>query len=375
MQAKSKYRFPWRDGNRFSLLVDGECFFTDMLEALALARQQILMEMYLVESGHVFDRFVGALVEARARGVQVCVLLDDFGSRGLRRHDLQRLRDADIHTALYNPVRLARLRRSMFRDHRKMLIIDRELAFVGGTGIADAFWPKHPREAWHEAMVRIEGPVVGDWWTLFRSAWRAWSKECLLELPPPASLPDPAQTGRVVYNQSPMHLEVKRSVVKRVQSAERRVWLATAYFVPSLRLRRALRRAAGSGTDVRLLLPGRHTDHPSVRHAGRRYYSHLLRAGVRIFEYQPRFMHAKLLLADNWVSMGSSNVDRFGQRWNLDANQEVDDQAFATAVAELMQADFAKSAEIPPGLWEQRPRWRRLLEWFFGLIERWVHRQ
>lgn len=375
MPKSRKYRFSWRDGNRCELLEDGEHFFPVMLEALDQARRQILLEMYLVESGAVFERFLTALTRARQRGVQVCVLLDDFGCRGLQRRDQQRLQQAGIHLARYNPVRLGNLRRSLFRDHRKLLLVDGCLAFVGGTGITDAFWPDNPRQRpWHELMLRIEGPVLADWCRLFQSAWRAWSPVVLDTMPEPAPAPGSGQAGRVVYNQSPAHLEVKRSLIKRVQSAERRVWLATAYFVPSLRLRRALRRAARNGVDVRLLLPGRHTDHPSVRHAGRRYYSRLLTAGVRIFEYQPRFMHAKLLLADGWVSVGSSNVDRFGQRWNLDANQEVDDQDFATQAATLLDRDFAQSAEIPLQNWRRRPWRRRFLEWFWGRIESWVHR-
>src|SRR5690606_26145988 len=121
----------------------------------------------------------------------------------------------------------------------------------------------------------------------------------------------------VVIARAGREVEVRRSFVRAVRAAGRRVWLATAYFVPSWKLRRALRRAAHRGVDVRLLLPGPITDHPGVRHAGRRLYSRLLRNGVHIFEYQPRFSHTKLMLCDDWVSTGSSNSDRWNLHWNL----------------------------------------------------------
>ena len=126
---------------------------------------------------------------------------------------------------------------------------------------------------------------------------------------------------------------------------------------------------------MRLLLPGHSTDHPSVGHVGRRYYGRLLRAGVRIFEYQRSFLHAKVLLCDDWVSIGSSNLDRWNYRFNLEANQEAADPALATSVALQFAADFENSLEISYELWLRRPRWHRLQEWFwtqFGRILWWV---
>ena len=124
--------------------------------------------------------------------------------------------------------------------------------------------------------------------------------------------------------------------------------------------------------DVRLLLPGRHTDHPAIRHAGRRFYSSLLRHGVRIFEYQPRFLHAKTLLCDQWVSIGSSNFDRWNLRWNLEANQEVDDPGFAGSVRAMFETDLKASVEIDKEQWQRR-RWiTRLREHLWGRVDMWL---
>ena len=179
--------------------------------------------------------------------------------------------------------------------------------------------------------------------------------------------------GRVTLN-APVHKELKRSLLKHIRAAERRVWIATAYFIPSRKIRRALKQAARHGVDVRLLLPGRHTDHPAIRHAGRRYYARLLRHGVRIFEYQPRFLHTKLLLCDDWFSTGSSNIDRWNLSWNLEANQESDDQALADRVQSLLEADFNTSREYVFSEWRHRGWFWRSLEWFWGKVELWLER-
>ena len=147
-----------------------------------------------------------------------------------------------------------------------------------------------------------------------------------------------------------------------------------AYFVPSWKLRRALRRAARQGADVRLLLPGPETDHPAVRIAGQRYYTSLLKSDIRIFEYQPRVLHSKALICDQWVSIGSSNFDRWNLRWNLEANQAVDDEQFAEEVARMFVDDFADSAEIKLESWRRRPGYRKWRERFWGRVDLWLHR-
>ncbi len=369
---QDRNRFPWRNGNRFELLVDGGRFFPVMLTAIKAARRHVLLEMYLFESGRIGTAFIDALAAAAANGAQVHLLLDDFGARELHRHDRHRLLSAGIHVAFYNPLRYGALRRNLWRDHRKLLTIDGTVAFVGGAGITDEFSAADPHH-WHDVMLTIRGPEVADWQRLFEQTWNAWGHP-LLTLPRIPLTPLPSgRVGRVTLNE-PTRMEIKRSLVKRVRNAERRVWISTAYFIPSWKIRRALRHAARQGADVRLLLPGPHTDHPAVRHAGRRYYTKLLAAGVRIFEYQPRFLHAKMLLCDHWVSIGSSNIDRWNLSWNLEANQEVDDQGFAEQVAALFEADFAQSREFLVTEWRQRSLRRRLLERFWGYVELWLER-
>jgi phosphatidylserine/phosphatidylglycerophosphate/cardiolipin synthase-like enzyme len=368
-----RYRYPWREGNRFELLIDGERFFPAMLHAIHNARSHILLEFYLFESGQTATRFIDALVDAATRGIRVYLLLDDFGARGLGRHDRHRLTRSGVELNFYNPLRYGRLRRNLLRDHRKLLVVDGHTAFTGGAGITDEFDTRDKPQGWHEVMLAICGPAVHDWQDMFL---RSWNKQghASLTLKLPAETPcHGSRPGRVTIN-APSRMEIKRSLIKRLRGAERRIWLATAYFIPSWKIRRLLRRAADNGIDVRLLLPGPHTDHPAVRHAGRRFYASLLRHGVRIYEYQPRFLHAKMILCDEWVSIGSSNIDRWNLRWNLEANQELLDQDIASQVSHLFGQDFGQSQELDYRRWHMRPWHLRLLEWFWGKIDRWSER-
>ncbi len=363
--------FPWCGGNHFQLLVDGDAIYPAMLTAIAGAQTQVFLEMYLVESGSLMNQFISALLEASKRNVNIYLLFDDYGARGLEQADRQQLEQATINIAYYNPLHYGSLRRSLLRDHRKLLVVDKSTAFVGGMGITDDFdVATHPEDYWHDIAVQVEGPVVSDWHTVFRSNWHYWARE---KLPEAHIHPDGefvGLPGRVSGGRRFGAAGIQRSFIKRVRSAERQAWMMTAYFLPSRSLLRALRKAARRGVDVRLLLPGPITDHPSVRYAGRRFYHSLLRAGVRIFEYQPRFLHAKLLLCDDWVSLGSSNIDRWNLRWNLEANQEIEGNQFAMHVRKLFAVDFSASKECQLEEWRLRSKCRRSQEWFWGWVDR-----
>ncbi|MFH6598680.1 phosphatidylserine/phosphatidylglycerophosphate/cardiolipin synthase family protein [Ectopseudomonas khazarica] len=367
--------YPWRAGNRFELLLDGAVFFPRMLAAIAAAAQQVEVELYLIEDGQCSERLVDALCRAAARGVRVRGLFDAYGAAGLAVPARERLLAAGVELRWYNPLRWRRGVRNFHRDHRKLVLVDGRLAYVGGTGATDEFWlPSESRSPWHEVMVEVEGPLVGDWQQLFehqwraRFAWRPRHQPLALSLPdcPPAGL----GLGRVAYADAAQHRDILLSLLRALRGARQRVWLATPYFLPTWKIRRALRRAAARGVEVRLLLAGRHTDHPPVRFAGQRYYPKLLKAGVRIFEYQPRFLHLKMVLVDDWVSVGSCNFDHWNLRFNLDANVEALDPGFTQAVAACFIEDFAVSREITLDDWQQRPWWRRAQQRLWGWLDR-----
>jgi cardiolipin synthase A/B len=358
-----------------------------MLNAIDSARQNILLEMYLIESGTVADRFITAIQNAAERGVQVYILLDDYGAIGLKQSERERLTHKNIqlvyynrllsHNTLYNLYRifLRHQEHVLHRNHRKLLLVDGKTAFVGGAGLTDEFDPPdHPEMGWRETIVKIQGPVVGDWQQLFVESWKKSTQQSLSL---PAVKPDELsiiqsdwQSGRVAINNIQRYSELLLSLTSQINHAKQQIWLSSAYFLPGWRIRRTLKRAARSGVDVRLLLPGPITDHPAARYASHRFYGRLLKNGVRIFEYQPRFLHSKCVLCDDWVTIGSSNFDRWNLRWNLEANQEIKDESLATQVKEMFEQDFSNSVEYTNEEWHQRS-WRlRIVQWFWKQIER-----
>ncbi len=364
----------WCDGNRFALLSDGAYFFPEMLAAIEGAREYVALEMYLAESGSLATRFIDALCAARTRGVTVLVLLDDFGTFYLASHDRQRLSEAGVHVTRFNPLSPFKLALNLMRDHRKLLLIDDRLAYVGGAGLTAEFdpdaWHNSNARHWHDTMIRVEGRCVGQWWSAFRINWRRWS-----------DAPCPQQHARAVGSSRGRVIAGRRgarvlthAAVRDIGGASRRVYLATPYFLPTRSLRVALARAAERGVDVRLLLPGPRTDHASTRAAGQHGYGAMLRRGVRILEYQPTFLHAKMLLTDDHAMVGSYNFDRWSERWNLEANQAIDDAGFADELAALFATDFADSREITWQQWQRRPWWARLRERFWSMIELWALR-
>jgi len=372
--------FPWRSGNTFELLIDGPQFFPRMLEAIAAAQSQVDLELYLVETGTCADAVVEALVRAAERGVNVRCLFDGYGSLAFGHGLRQRLIMAGVEVRLYNAVSLRRGLRNLYRDHRKLLLVDQRLGVVGGTGVTDQFWlPGETTSEWHEVMVLMQGPLVADWQMLFDRQWRAnlrrtaWRPATHFGLPHLPRIPVTGHgLGRVAYADSRQHRDILQSLVRALHSGKQRIWLATPYFLPTWSVRRSLRRAAARGVDVRLLLTGPRTDHPSVRYAGHRYYPRLLRAGVKIFEYQPCFLHLKMVLVDDWVSVGSCNFDHWNLRFNLEANLEGVDAGLTRQVQASFEHDFAASHLISLDAWHARPLWRRVQQRIWGWVDRFV---
>lgn len=373
--------YPWREGNQYRLTIDGEHFFPQLLEELEQAQQSIDIEMYLVTSGQVTARLIDVLIEAVKRGVQVRCLFDAVGSREFADQEREQLWHAGVALRFYNPLHWRGGSRNFHRDHRKIVLVDQRRVMVGGMGLTDAFCQADAAglTEWHEQMLLVEGPVVADWQDLFDHEWEKAAQPLKPQLPHlrrkirvPPPPPGHQGHGRVAYIDSRHGKEVLNCLLAAVRRSDTRVWLATPYFLPAWRIRRALQRAARRGVDVRLLLCGQRIDHPQVRYAGQRYYSRLLKAGVRIYEYQPRFLHLKTALVDDWVSLGSCNFDHWTLHWNLEANQQVVDAGLVEEVAQGFEADFEQSKEWTLAQWRELPWRHRLKIRLWGQINRLV---
>lgn len=372
IERKTPYKqHPWHAHNSFRLLPDADQFIPVMLEIIEQAKEFVLFEMYLIDSCRVTTVFIDTILNAANRGVVFYIVLDDFGVRGFNQHDRKRLIHKNINISYFNTLRLSRIKHYFFRDHRKLLLADGEIAVTGSAGLIEENDPLNMAERnWRDTMLEIKGPVVNDWLRLFESTWNR-SSRAHLRLPNCPTNEQPENMhGRLIASRPMRANTINRSVLRHGLLADKTIWLATAYFHPPRRLRRMLRKKAALNVDVRLLLPGPKSDHPSVRYYGHRHYTALLRAGVRIFEYQPQFMHSKMVICDDWCSIGSSNFDRWELPRNLEANQEIVDPAFTEQIKRMFEKDFSYSKEIVVENWEKRPWRRRFKEWFWSQVGR-----
>ncbi len=367
---KTGYTFPWRSQNSFQLLVDSKNFYPHMLASIEQAQHFIFLEQYLVSTGKVLEQFIRALSHSARRGVKIFILFDDYGSKNMTRADIEHLNQENISFVFYNPFQWRKLYTSLRRNHRKLLLIDNQTAYVGGAGLADDFQTinnqlidNHTMN-WHDIMLETKGQVVNDWHQSFAQIWQ---KSSSIPLPEPETknqYPEQTQAGRVVLATGPGKNNIIKSAVRNIKKSKQQGWIATPYFLTTRKLRHALSNAAKRNVDVRLLVPGPISDHPWISRAARRYYRRLLHNGVKVFEYQPRFLHAKIILADDWISIGSSNLDRWNQFWNLDANQAARDKKLARQVQHLFESDFKQSELITYEIWKQRPWRQRFSEWW-----------
>ena len=365
-KGKFSYRYSWRYNNVFEVLVDGTAYYSSMLSEIKKAKSNILLEHYLFESGYIASAFILELCNAKKRGIDVTVLLDEYGSGALSERDRSTLHKHKIKLTFYNPVSFYHLGKSLRRDHRKLLSIDDKIAFIGGAGITDEFSPEANANYWHDVVVKIKGDIVAD---LNHSFFNVYAdQESTPEKSKIAPHVDYSNKSRVLISSGAQRNEISRSIIKHIRSSKKQVWLTSPYFISSWKIRRALRYAANKGVDVRLLFPGNISDHKWVSYGIRRYYQRLLRAGISVYEFQPRFTHAKIILCDDFYSIGSSNFDRWNQFLNLDVNIEVYDEKSREEIIQLFEENFSQSNLITLHKWTKRSVVHQIKEGISGII-------
>jgi cardiolipin synthase A/B len=363
-----------QDGNRVDILTNGECFYPAMLEAIRGARETIHMECYIFKKGEVGDAFVEALAGRARAGVRVTIVMDAIGSFGAFRRLGKPLRAAGARVAAYQRFTWYRLSRLNNRTHRELLVIDGSIAFVGGAGIAD-WWLKRARRGprWRDTMARIEGPVVSDIAGIVAENWM----ECCGEILTGANLYKADRTVGDVAAFAVKSSPADRATSSRalyqtvVEGSNGKVLISTPYFLPDKAFRRAIRRVAGRGVCMMVVVPGPNTDQRWVRLASRRMYGQMLEAGVRVFEYQPGMTHVKSLLVDDlWAVIGTTNLDNRSFEHNDEVNLAIRNREVTARLTRDFECDVANSREIRLDDWRRRPLWEKLIGTVAWILER-----
>jgi cardiolipin synthase len=360
-------------GNRITLLRSGAEFFPAIVAAIDAAVEEVRLETYIYVDDAIGRGVADALARAAERGVRVRVMLDAFGSRLLPREFFAGLQESGALVQFFRPSRTwyAFSRSRLRRMHRKIVVVDGRIAFVGGLNILDDASLNPTGRGRLDYAVRVEGPLVRRihrvvyqlWWLVATIAARRRQPQ----FHPPGVDPQPAGEGvaAFVHRDNVRHRhDIEAMYLRGIRGARREIVIACAYFMPGWRVRRSLMGAAERGVRVVLLLQG-WTDHAVFQHASRVLYESLLEHGIEIFEYQGGELHAKVGVVDErWATIGSSNLDPFSLVLAREANVVVFDEAIARALRESLETEIrARSTAVRRMLWRRRPLPARAAGW------------
>ena len=352
--------------NKVTALLNGDQIFPAMLAAVQGAQRSICLETYIYWSGEIGEMFSKALVERAQAGVKVHVVIDWIGSRKIEARLLTLMRNGGVEVERYNPLVWYAVTRINHRDHRKVLIVDGKVGFIGGAGLAD-IW-KGNADAfnhWRDSMYRLEGPAVAEMQGAFMDNW---TKTTARVLHGDDYFPELSPAGDYfaqVFKTSPREgtENVRMMYLLSIAAARKSIRLSASYYVPDDLTTQEFIEACQRGVVIEIIVPGAQTDSPIVKHASRGKWGPLLRAGVRIFEYQPTMFHCKSMIVDDvWVSVGSANFGNRSFRLNDEANLNVYSKEFAEAQVRIFEEDKRKSREVTYEQWKKRSLWKRFLE-------------
>ncbi|MBC7708769.1 MAG: cardiolipin synthase B [Rhizobacter sp.] len=346
------------EGNSVKALQNGQEIFPAMLAAVRNARTSIAFETYIYWSGDIGRELADALAERAKAGVQVNVLIDWVGALKMDKELLEKIELAGAKVHQFRPLRWYNLVRMNNRTHRKLLVIDGEVAFTGGVGIADQ-WGGNAEspEHWRDMHFSVRGPVVAQFQAAFNDNWIKATGQVLNGVQHFPKLSTAGDSKAHLFISSPTggSDSMQLMYLMAIAAAAKQIDVQSAYFVPDELSIKAMLAARARGVKVRLLLPGEHIDSDTVRLASRAQWGPLLEAGVEIYEYLPTMMHSKMLIVDNeLVSVGSTNFDLRSFHLNDEASMNVYDRNFASQMTVVFEQDLKYTRPYTYAQWQQR---------------------
>jgi len=361
--------------NRVTLLTNGEEKFPAVIEALEAAKQSIHIQYYIYEEDEIGNRIKDILIRKSKSGVTVRFIYDDFGSRGISRKFFRELKEAGVHTVPFFRVHLAVIAsRINYRNHRKIIVVDGRVGFVGGINVSDRYINNGIEKLfWRDTHVKIEGPGVLSLQYHFLADWNFCARQDIapdeIHFPNTALLPKGDSLVQVVasgpdYSNPSIMLCYFTAIV----NAREQVYITSPYFIPNNSINDAIKKAALSGKDVRLLVPGVSDSH-FVNAASRSYYGELLRCGVKIYLYQKGFVHAKTIVVDNSLAIVSTaNMDFRSFEFNFEIGAVIYGERICQELTENFLHDIQYSEQLTINEWQARGQVQKLTEKLARLV-------
>jgi cardiolipin synthase len=365
---------PLVDGNNVVQLINGDRTFGAMLDAVRSAQHSINIEQFIWSSGEVSSQFIEALGERARAGVKVHVVVDTIGSFRLSRGDRTKLRKAGVELERFNPPIVFNLSLPFkllginHRTHRKLMVVDGRIGFIGGVCMSDAWSGDGEAGHWRDTHFRVEGPVVGQMQAVFTRNWLQERSQVLHghdyfpQLKPEGTIT--AQSFASGPHEGAEHARL--TYLMSLGAARKNIRLSHAYFVPSKLAVETIVAARQRGVRVEVIVPGK-SDSFAVSSAGRATWGKLLEAGVEFYQYEPTLYHCKIMVVDDiWASVGSVNFDEKSFRHNDEANLNVMDRDFAAALVKSFEADKARARPITLEDFKRRSIFQKIFDFCFG---------
>ncbi|MCP5162306.1 MAG: cardiolipin synthase [Hahellaceae bacterium] len=360
-------KMPFSRDNQCDLLIDGEATFGAMFDAIEQAQTYVLLQFYIVRNDRIGNQLHHALLRKQQQGVQVYFLYDAWGSASLPDDYIQALIQSGAKVHPFNTVKRFFSRFQInFRNHRKLVVIDGKVAFMGGINVGDEYLGRDPElSPWRDTQLRLAGPAVYPLQLSFVEDWY-WATNDVPRLNwlGRADTEHPQSQGAVLILPTSAADEPETCVLAflaMINHARKRLWIASPYFVPDLQFMNALHLAALRGVDVRILIP-RNADHRWVQYAAYSYLEHAQQAGIRIYRYHSGFMHQKVwLIDDRYCVIGTHNLDNRSMRLNFETAAIVTEPALIESAHRMMQLDFSRSIRLTHKNYQDTPMTFKLL--------------
>ena len=360
---------PIEHGGTITTLNNGDEFVPALLDAIAQAERTINFAVYIWSEGTFSDQLIAALEKKQREGVTVRVLLDVLGSIKVPDADFEGLIAAGGKVQKFRAAKFGKLTRFHRRNHRRSIVIDGEIGFTGGMAVSD-IWLGHAQDEnhWRDIMFKVTGPLARSLQAAFVDLWVSSSGELLLDpknypVPAPATVPGVERFIHLATSPADDDQSMAYFFLLPIMSARESIYLAAPYFIPDKHLQAALVEKAKRGVDVRLLLPGPHTDNWITRASAQARYQELLEAGAKIYEYQPTFMHAKYGLIDGkWSIIGSPNLNSRSRQLDEENALGIDDAAFGATLKATFLKDLERSIPVDLEKWRRRNPLQKLFE-------------
>ncbi len=363
-------------GNKVELLVDGEQAYPAMLTAIENAEKTILMDSYIFNDDLAGNIFAEALMSASRRGVKVYLIVDAVGVIGVSDTFFHVMKNAGVKVLKYRS--LQPWRRSfgfLKRNHRKMLVTDNRIGFVGGINIGDEWLPTSMGGlGWHDIHICVHGPIVRELSRLAVSTWHSHGNEVLdpTEFLPQVSLAGTEYVSVVGSLERRKRKAIRGSYLQAIKTSKKYIYIANAYFLPDMGFRRALRNAVQRGVDVRIMVPEKGDILP-FQLAGQALFARLLKMGIRIFLWNEAVLHAKTaVIDDQWATVGSFNIDHRSWSMNLEVNVNVMGVGISSLLRKVFTDDQKRCVELTLEQWKRRPLIIKFAEAFFYLFRKWM---